>query len=59
MNWAAAEESKVWYGDLVTPLMGPNIRQPIPYSFSNSFQLAKLVLSTLLPYQIGDDQARS
>jgi hypothetical protein len=56
MNWA---ESKVWYGDLVTPLMGPNIRQPIPYSFSDTFQLAKLVLSTLLPNQIGDDQARS
>lgn len=27
--------------------------------FSDSFQFAKLVLSTLLPYQIGDDQARS
>jgi len=59
MNWAAAEESKVWYGDLVTPLVGPNIRQPNLTVFSDSFQLAKLVLSTLLPYQIGDDQARS
>jgi hypothetical protein len=41
MNWAAAEESKVSYGDLITPLMGPNIRQPIPYSFLRQLSVGK------------------